>query len=132
MFRPSPLSRSPPSRLITSNLHPCDRGSDREVLEVNPEFSGFDLSALTSDWNKKEGFYAADSVSLAARGKWVRQWLRAREEKDIVVVSHAACLRYITEGYNSGRPWANTEVRVYTFAEEDDEDAKVVRVTEEG
>lgn len=36
-------------------------------------------------------------------------------------------MRHITDGKNSGEPWANTEVREYTFLT-DDEDADAVMV----
>jgi hypothetical protein len=117
----------------------------REELEADPEYAGLDLSDLKPDWTSKKGFYAPDVPSLQARARWNRRWLRERPEKEIVVVAHGDCLRYITEGYNSGKPWANTgkhaahipphttqwlnpEVRVYTFASEDDDDAKVIAV----
>ena len=94
----------------------------REDLEANPEYSGLDFSLLTPDWTSKRGFYAPETKSLAARARWNRKWLRERPEKDIVVVAHGDCLRYITEGYNSLTHWANTEVRVYTFKCEENED----------
>ena len=94
----------------------------REDLEANPEYSGLDFSLLTPDWTSKRGFYAPDPKSLAARARWNRKWLRERPEKDIVVVAHADCLRYITEGHNSLKYWANTEVGVYTFKCEESED----------
>ena len=94
----------------------------REDLEANPEYSGLDFSLLTPDWTSKRGFYAPETKSLAARARWNGKWLRERPEKDIVVVAHADCLRYITEGHNSLKYWANTEVRVYTFKCEEGED----------
>ncbi|KAH8824452.1 histidine phosphatase superfamily [Flagelloscypha sp. PMI_526] len=116
-------------QLQETNPYPSDRGSDREVLESDPEFaSKFDLSLLTPEWNKKEGFYASDPESLANRAKWVRRWLRDREEQEIVVVCHAAFLRYITDGFNSGYKWANTQVAHFTFLVDDDEDAVLVKV----
>lgn len=98
-------------------------------MEANPEFSGLDFGKLTPDWTSKKDFYAVEDSALKARATWVRKWLRGRPESKIVVVAHAGILRYITEGHNSGRFWANTEVRVYTFAsDEEDEDAEVVSV----
>ena len=44
------------------------------------------------------------------------------------VVAHGDILRAITDGYESGTPWANAEVKVYKFEQDDDADAKVVPV----
>ncbi|RDX44695.1 phosphoglycerate mutase-like protein [Lentinus brumalis] len=104
------------------NNLPCDTGSAREVLEADPEFAGIDFSTLTPDWTSKAGFYAATEEAIAARARWVRKWLRARPEQHIVVVSHGDCLRYITKRRNTHEPWANVEVREYTFAVEEAED----------
>ena len=95
---------------------------DRAVLEADPEFAGLDLSALTPDWNTKQGFYAATETAIRARARWVRNWLRARPERRIVVVSHGDFLRYITKGENDHGAWANVEMREYTFAVEEGED----------
>ena len=65
----------------------------------------------------------ADLTAIAARARWVRHWLRARPERHIVVVCHGDCLRYITQGRNTYNPWANVEVREYTFAADEAEDA---------
>ncbi|KAI0706918.1 phosphoglycerate mutase-like protein [Cerioporus squamosus] len=105
------------------NNLPCDTGSAREVLEADPEFAGIDFSTLTPDWTSKAGFYAATEEAIVARARWVRKWLRARPEQHIAVVAHGDCLRYITKGRNTHEPWANVEVREYTFAVEDAEDA---------
>jgi len=109
------------------NGFPSDIGSPREELEADPEFSGLDFSLLTPDWCSKEGFYAPIEAALRERARWVRRWLREREEREIVVVAHGDILRYITDGKNSWQPWANTEVREYTFRT-DDEDADAVMV----
>jgi len=116
-------------QLQECNDHPCDRGSPREVLEADAEYAGLDFSTLTPDWTSKKGFYASSATALKARARWNRQWLRARPEQDIVVVAHGDALRYITDGENSLKPWANCEVREYTFREEDDEEAWLVPVT---
>ena len=74
------------------------------------------------DWTSKQGFFSPEHESLAARARWNRKWLRERPEKDIVVVGHGACLRYILDGTDSKAAWGNTEVRVFTFKCEEDED----------
>ncbi|GAB1729007.1 hypothetical protein KC332_g9174 [Hortaea werneckii] len=99
------------------NAHPCDTGSPKEVLEAESEFAGFDLSGLTPDWISKKGFYAADPTSLANRAKWVRQWLRDRPEKTIVLVAHGDVLRRITSGPSgpSTYMWQNAEAKIVRF-----------------
>jgi len=110
-------------QLQECNGFPCDIGSPREELEADPEFAGLDFSLLTPDWRSKEGFYAPTVTALKERARWVRRWLRDREECEIVVVAHGDVLRYITGGFG----WANSEVREYTFLT-DDEDADAVMV----
>lgn len=96
---------------------PCDTGSPRQNLEANPEFQGFDLSLLTPDWTSKQGQYAADEASLNARAQWVRQFVRSRPEKNILLVGHGDIIRRITGGPlgNSTHAWKNAEVRTYEF-----------------
>lgn len=83
-------------QLQECNAFPCDTGSAKEVLERDPELQGFDFSPLTPDWTSKQGFYAADDVSLNKRAQWIRQYLRSRPEQDIVVMAHGDILRRIS------------------------------------
>ncbi|KAJ3482271.1 hypothetical protein NLI96_g7097 [Meripilus lineatus] len=101
---------------------PCDTGSPRAVLEDDPEYAGLDFSLLTPDWTSKQGFYAPTDDALKHRARWNRRWLRERPEHQIVVVAHGDCLRYMTQGDNTHEPWANTEVREYTFQVDEHED----------
>ncbi|KAI0010960.1 phosphoglycerate mutase-like protein [Xylariaceae sp. FL0662B] len=96
---------------------PCDTGSSRDVLEADPEFAVFNLEPLTPEWTSKEGFWAPSDHALANRAKWVRQFLRERPEKNIVLVSHGDILRRITGGPGgpSSYPWNNAEVRIFEF-----------------
>ena len=96
---------------------PCDTGSPREVLESDADFKGLDFSRITPDWNSKQGFWAPDDASLANRAKFVRQFLRERPEKDIVLVCHGDFLRQLTADAEgpSRSFWKNVEMRVYKF-----------------
>jgi len=60
---------------------------------------------------------AADENSLNTRAQWVRQYLRGRPEKNIVLVAHGDILRRITasQSGNSTYQWKNAEVRLYNF-----------------
>ena len=95
----------------------CDTGSAREDLESDPEFVGLDFSRLTPEWTSKTGFWAPDPRSLAHRAQTVRQFLRERPEKDIVLVAHGDVLRQITSNVNGPDTymWRNAEARVFKF-----------------
>ena len=99
------------------NDFPCDTGSAKEDLENIDEFAGFKFDKLTPDWTSKQGFWAADKDSLTNRAQSMRQFLRDRPEKDIVLVAHGDFLRRITCDANepSGYMWKNAEVRVFKF-----------------
>lgn len=77
----------------------------------------------TDDWNSKEGQYASNVKTLQARARYVRRFLRDRQEKELVLVAHGDILRYIAFGKQDGSPWANTETRSYRFKSNDDDDA---------
>jgi broad specificity phosphatase PhoE len=84
---------------------PCDTGSD--IQELEKEFAGqpidFSLVAARPDWNSKKNDWAPWTDPINTRTRKARQWLQARKEKNIVVVTHGTVLHYFTEdfgGYN--------------------------------
>lgn len=79
----------------TSNL-PCDTGSSREVLEREFEDKPVDFSLVHDDWNSNEGKFLPHAVAVEKRAEEVRQWLKARPEKEIVIVTHGGFLHYFT------------------------------------
>lgn len=99
------------------NNYPCDTGSSREQLEADPEYAGFNLERLTPDWTSKKGVWDPEERALEARARQVRQFLRDRPEKNIVVVAHGGILRRLTASSAglSSRPWWNAEVRLFEF-----------------
>ncbi|WPH04935.1 phosphoglycerate mutase-like protein [Acrodontium crateriforme] len=115
------------------NAHPCDTGSSRAELEANPEFAVFDLSQLPADWTSKKGFWAADSAALTNRARWVRQWLRERPEKTIVLVAHGDVLRRITASSTgpSTYQWRNAEAREFVFDPKTVDDDECFLIQEE-
>ncbi|KAK9896347.1 phosphoglycerate mutase-like protein [Cystobasidium minutum MCA 4210] len=110
------------------NIHPCDTGSAAEELVKDPAFEGLDFRMLSKrpDWTSKQGFWSNDPACLHARAKYVRRWLRDQPEKRIVLVSHGNFLRYLVSRAETDDLFANGEIRSYTFASDDDEDARVV------
>ena len=93
----------------TSDL-PCDSGSDLEILQKEMQDKEVDLTLLTNEWNKNMGKFAPDAISIEKRAKEARQWLKARPEKEIVVVTHGGFLHYFTEDWSdSGKFWGMFE-----------------------
>lgn len=78
---------------------PCDTGS--EPQELRTEFAGksVDLNMVHNGWNNKAGRYAPSNGALKARARAARRWLKARPEKEIVVVTHGGFLHYFTEDW---------------------------------
>ncbi|KAH8156247.1 hypothetical protein CIB48_g12000 [Xylaria polymorpha] len=99
------------------NDYACDTGSPREELEADAEFAGFNFDRLTPEWTSKKGFWGPDQDALEHRAKRVRQFLRDRPEKNIVVVAHGGIIRRITTtpAAHKARMWWNAEVRVFQF-----------------
>jgi len=89
-------------------------------------FSSLDFSALSPDYASKTGIF--DPIRAPERAKRVRKWLRDRPEGEIVVVAHGDILRCIVDGQNSARPWANAEVKIFTFISSHDEEAALMEV----
>jgi broad specificity phosphatase PhoE len=69
-----------------NSAKPCDTGSPREVLEK--EHPGLDYSLVVDGWDSKEGEWSPDETSLAMRACKMREWLKEREEEEIIVVTH--------------------------------------------
>ncbi|WWD17045.1 hypothetical protein CI109_101482 [Kwoniella shandongensis] len=106
------------------NGYPCDTPtSPVSALAASNGgiFSSLDFSTLSPNYASKKGIYAPENASERARQ--VRNWLRDREEGEIVVVAHGDILRYIVDGQQSSRTWDNAESKVFTFVSESDEEA---------
>lgn len=58
-----------------------------------------DLSLVHDGWNSKSGRWAPTRAAIDERSRQARQWLKARPEKEIVVVTHGGLLHYFTEDW---------------------------------
>jgi broad specificity phosphatase PhoE len=105
---------------------PCDTGSDPSILKE--EFkTGVDLDLVQDGWNNKvgsslfcnseiastvfsawcthicleklSGRYEPTNKALKERARAARRWLKARPEKEIVMVTHGGFLHYFTEDW---------------------------------
>ncbi|KAA8644257.1 uncharacterized protein ATNIH1004_008456 [Aspergillus tanneri] len=113
-----------PDTQETSDV-PCDTGSDPAVLKREIEEKGLPVDAglVTENWNDKTGRYAPTNEAVAARARDARRWLKARPEKEIVLVTHGGFLHFFTEDWEDssqyrGTGWLNTEYRTYIFSPE--------------
>ncbi|KAH0538891.1 hypothetical protein FGG08_004547 [Glutinoglossum americanum] len=103
------------------NSAPCDIGSPLEELrkEFDKEFEGvFDFGEVGEEWYVKAGRYAATPDAIQVRAKAAREWLKARPEKEIVLITHGGFISYVTE--DPGAEWSNIEYRSYQFAPDSD------------
>ena len=87
-----------PEAQETGNV-PCDTGSDPAALKKEFADLPVDFGLVKEGWNSKVGKWAPDADSLRARAKEVRQWLKARPEKEIVLVTHGGILHFLNEDW---------------------------------
>ena len=59
-----------------------------------------DLSRVPEGWNSKSGKWAPERVPAENRARELRAWLKARPEKEIVLVTHGGFLHYFLEDWD--------------------------------
>jgi broad specificity phosphatase PhoE len=69
-----------------NSAKPCDTGSPPSILRK--QFPQLDFGLVREGWDSKKGEYAADEATLAVRAGRMREWLKDREENEIIVVTH--------------------------------------------
>ena len=79
---------------------PCDTGTDIAVLREEMKDKPVDLSRVKEGWNAKTGKWAPTVDALEKRAREARQWLKARPEDEIVVVTHGGLLHYFTQDWS--------------------------------
>lgn len=131
---------------------PCDTGSDAELLKKEMEGKQVELSLVQEGWNNKKGKWATGADAIEARAKEARQWLKARPEKEIVLVTHGGFLHFFTDDWAdtkkfqgrvaillkvskankivTGTGWANTEFRTYQYTDRHDDRASLIETAE--
>ncbi|KAK5168689.1 uncharacterized protein LTR77_005998 [Saxophila tyrrhenica] len=124
---------------------PCDTGSEPALLRS--EFPNISFDHVGAGWWVHEGEYAFEPAALIARAAKLRRWIKARPEKEVVLVAHGFFNHYLTgdvdeKGEQSTPWWDEAELRTYTFEEEgaafdgggaevDGQDGAAIRETEE-
>ena len=79
---------------------PCDTGSDIAVLKEEMKDQPVDLSLVKEGWNVKTGKWAPTADAVEKRAREARQWLKARPEQEIVLVTHGGFLHYFTQDWS--------------------------------
>ncbi|KAK0346597.1 hypothetical protein LTR02_008892 [Friedmanniomyces endolithicus] len=100
---------------------PCDTGSPVEVLKKEfPDIVLFDH--VEHGWYLHEGEYAVDPKALNARAAKLRRFIRDRDEKEVVLVTHGFFAHYLTgdvneKGEQTTGWWQETELRTFDFVD---------------
>ena len=79
---------------------PCDTGSEVDALQKEFDGKPVDFSLVNEGWNSNKGKFSPDAKVVEARAQEVREWLKARPEKEIVVVTHGGFLHFFTEDWS--------------------------------
>lgn len=107
---------------------PSDTGSD--PADLRSEFSDkFGKESIAFDhvaegWHVHEGEYAIDPGALIRRAAKLRRWIKARPEKEVVLVAHGFFNHYITgdvdeKGQQTTPWWNEAELRTFQFVDGD-------------
>jgi len=75
---------------------PCGRGSHPDKIEEEfPDRVDFHL--VKEGWNSKDGKWEVNNESLEKRTRALRQFIRARPEKEIALVCHGEIMHHFEE-----------------------------------
>lgn len=113
---------------------PSDTGSPLDILKQDfPRQVDFEL--MEKGWFVHEGEFSTSPEALRARAAKLRHFIRARPEKEAVLVSHGFFLHYLTgdvneKGEQTTGWWRETEIRTFNFEDEDGEEAAIVETSE--
>ncbi len=88
---------------------PSDTGSDIELLKKKFQDKPIDFSRVPEDWNSTKGEWASTGENVNNRARKVRRWLKARPEKNIVVVTHGGLVHYLTGDWSDNGKFAGTD-----------------------
>jgi len=108
-------------------------GSPVDVLRKEfPDIVLFDH--VEHGWYLHEGEYAVDPKALNARAAKLRRFIRDRDEKEIVLVTHGFFAHYLTgdvneKGEQTTGWWQETELRTFDFV--DGGEKATIKETEE-
>lgn len=120
-----------------SSDEPMDTGSEVEdIMEMFGDIVDPQRIELFPYWNRNVGVFDTTASALIDRARKLRNVLRQRPEKNIVLVTHGAFAHSITgnidlEGEQTTRMWENAECRTFRFVGDgQDEDAQLVETDE--
>lgn len=126
--RCQPILALPYAQETTAETSDTGRPGRELEQKFNATKRVVDLSRVEERWFDHSGEYATDVGSLNRRARILRQWLKARAEREVVLVCHGIFCHYLTGKVDSGGNqtegwWKDAEVRSYIFG--DGEDAPI-------
>ena len=90
--------------------------------EQRPQQINTIIAGRVEKWWVKEGEYANEPKALIARAAKLRRFIKARPEKEVVLVAHGYFNHYLTGDVNERGEqttpwWAEAELRTFEFIE---------------
>ncbi|KAK4630452.1 hypothetical protein CLAFUW4_08615 [Fulvia fulva] len=120
-----------------SSNEPMDTGSSEEQLkDTFGDLIDTSRLELFPYWHSNKGQFDTDGVSQIERALHLRNVLKGRPEKNIVLVTHGSFAHFVAgnvnaEGKQMTRMWSNAKCRTYKFADDDVHgDARLVELQE--
>lgn len=104
---------------------PADTGS--RICTLRAEFGDrVDFDHVAYGWFEHAGEFSIEPAALRARAAKLRRWIRARPEREVVLVAHGNFNHYLTgdvnaEGEQTTPWWAEAELRSFVFVEKTEE-----------
>lgn len=109
-----------------SSYEISDTGSSLpKIREMFPNH--VDLDLVHDGWDEKSGEFSNEPSILMERAAKLRRWLKSRDKKEVVVVTHGRFAHFLTgnvndQGEQTTGWWQDAELRSFEFVQADSGD----------